>query len=710
MGNNKSSLSSSARSSVSDNRQYREASEARQFALSQITQLALRSAEIDLLFSDSARIVAAAMGADQVGIFEISEDRRTLRLCGGCGWPANTIGRKSVPAAVCRPLYEAIYAEDAVRFARGDALNVFGARTRVGGNGLALPIGNRDQRAGVLTITAREDTGEFDEAEISFLRTIAFILAAVWERQRFEATLKLRNRALEALEQGIMITDARRLDDPLIYVNPAFERLTGYSAEEAMGKNPRFLAGEDTAKPEINDIREAVKSGGTCRRMFINYRKDGGTFSNELTVSPVRNEAGEITQHVGIMADVSERVELESQLRQAQKMEAIGHLTGGIAHDFNNLLAIILGNSEILLEDIEDGELRQAIELVMSTAQRGAVLTQRLLAFGRRQALSPEPLAIGQVLHSLADMLRRTLGEPVELVTDDQSGEHLTMIDRCLFESALLNLAVNARDAMPNGGKLVITSDVLWETDGQRPADLGPGAYIKVTVRDTGIGMSPDVLAKAFEPFFTTKDVGRGSGLGLAMVYGFAKQSGGHVSIESEPSEGTSVNLFLPVTTEKPKPRVPETQSQEPMPKGSERILLVEDEIEVRRFVARLLARLGYSVIEADNAAMAMAALKKTNGIDLIFSDLILPGGTNGLQLVEEAQGLQPGLRVLLTTGYTEEYEKLAMTTQAPVLRKPYRRQELAVKLRLALERMECASNNLASSLGDANVPSVGKS
>jgi PAS domain S-box-containing protein len=666
-------------------------------ALSQITHLALKSAEIEVFFSESARLVATATGAEQVGIFEISEDRRTLLLCGGIGWPVNTIGRKSLPAAVCRPLYEAIFAEDAVKFARSDISNVFGAKANVAGNGFALPIGNRDQRVGVLTVTARDGAAEFDEAEIGFLRTIAFMLAAVWERQRFEATLKLRNRALEALEQGIMITDAKRLDNPLIYVNPAFERLTGYSAEDALGKNPRFLAVGDTGKPEISDIRNAVKEGGTCRRMFLNYRKDGGTFWNELTVSPVRNSAGEITQHVGIMADVSERVQLESQLRQAQKMEAIGHLTGGIAHDFNNLLAIILGNSEIILDDIEEGELKQAFELVMRTAQRGAVLTQRLLAFGRRQALSPEPLAVGQVLHSLADMLRRTLGEPVELVTADQSGEHMTMIDRSLFESALLNLAVNARDAMPSGGKLVITSDVLRETDGQRPADLGAGAYIKVTVRDTGIGMSTDVLAKVFEPFFTTKDVGRGSGLGLAMVYGFAKQSGGHVSIESEPSRGTCVNLYLPVTTEKPKPGVSESQSQEPVPKGTEQILLVEDEIEVRRFVSRLLGRLGYSVIEADNAAMAISALKSANGIDLIFSDLILPGGTNGLELIEAAKALRPDLRVLLTTGYTEEYEKLAMTTRAPVLRKPYRRQELATKLRFALEQFESTAATMGS-------------
>lgn len=591
--------------------QNRISNETRQYVLAQITHFALKGTEIDGLSSDCANLIAVGMDVDQVGIFEISEDRRTFHLNGGCGWPANMVKVKTVPTPVCRPLYEALSAEDSVAFDLKD-FDLRGRKVPVLGNGLAIPIGNSNKRAGVLTVCVRERTCSFDDSDIDFLRTIAFIIAAIWERQRFETILKLRNRALEALDQGIMITDCRRLDNPLIYVNPAFERLTGYSADEAIGKNPRFLSGAEDCLPEINDIREAVAAGRTCRRILVNYRKDSTTFQNELTVSPVRDEAGEITHYVGIMSDVSERLQLESQLRQAQKMEAIGHLTGGIAHDFNNLLAIILGHSEILLEDTADGELRQSAELVMSAAQRGAVLTQRLLAFGRRQALSPEPLSVAQVVQSLSDMLRRTLGEKVELIADYHCEEQLTMVDRSMLESTILNLAVNARDAMPNGGRLTVMSRVLGKTDTESPAELGVGTYIKVTVRDTGSGMSADVLANAFEPFFTTKEVGSGSGLGLAMVYGFAKQSGGHVCIESEVSCGTAVHIFLPVTAEKPKQIAVETISSDAMPKGSEQILLVEDEIEVRRFVARLLNRLGYSVIEAGDAATAIAELQKS--------------------------------------------------------------------------------------------------
>jgi PAS domain S-box-containing protein len=590
---------------------------------------------------------------------------------------------KAIPTAVCRPLYEALSVEGAVNFRRGEFTALPGPDAD--GAGLAVPIGERSARAGVLTVCTHDRVRQFGPSDISFLFTVAFILAAVWERRRSEAVLMLRNRALEALDQGLMITDAQRLDNPLIYVNPAFERLSGYRADEVLGKNPRFLQGPETDWSLVRDLRKSLEAGRTFRSTIVNYRRDGSRFWNDLTVSAVRDADGRATHHVGILADVSERIRLEAQLRQAQKMEAIGHLTGGIAHDFNNLLAVIMGNSEILLEDEVDEELKETIRLVLETAERGAILTQRLLAFGRRQTLRPEPIEIGQVLNSLAQMLQRTLGEQVHLTTSDDGTGTPAHVDKGLFESAILNLAVNARDAMPEGGELRIASEAVSIAEGAVP-ELAAGRYVRVSVTDTGTGMPPDVLAQVFVPFFTTKEVGRGSGLGLAMVYGFAKQSGGHVTIESRLGVGTTVNVYLPVAKAQGQGDQVSPDQQSAVPKGSERILLVEDEAEVRRFVSRLLGRLGYAVIEAENAASAIGMLQGDDGVDLLFSDLILPGGLNGLKLMESARALRPEIKVLLTTGYTEEYERIAESSPALILRKPYKRQELALTLRKVLD------------------------
>ncbi len=653
-------------------------------ALAEISQLALTS-EPDALFPEAADIVATVLQADTIGVFELSDDAKVLRLVAGCGWPAGALQRKPVPVGVSRPLREALSAEDAVAF-DGAELGSLLRGHAPDGVGLAVPMGARGARAGVLIACGGGAVRPEQENAGRFLKTAASILAAAWERKRTDAVLNLRNQALEALDQGIMITDAQRLDNPIIYVNPAFERLTGYAAGSVLGKNPRFLQGPATSPDIVRKLRETVGAGRVFHDTIVNYGRHRDEFWNELTISPVHGAEGGTTHYVGIMNNVSARVRLEAQLRQAQKMEAIGHLTGGIAHDFNNLLAVVLGNLEALLDDADDEEFRKTIELVMQTAERGAVLTQRLLAFGRRQTLRPEPLEIAAALESMADMLQRTLGEQVSLVCGNAARGKCAMVDRSLFESAILNLAVNARDAMPDGGELAIDAEMVTTGDSDLPEELAEGDFLKVEVRDTGIGMTAEVIKQAFEPFFTTKDVGRGSGLGLAMVYGFAQQSGGTVTIDSSPGKGTTVDLFLPKADVPAHSPLRVIAAKAPMPHGSERILLVEDEAEVRRFVAQLLQRLGYSVIEAADASSALDVLGTVNRIDLLFSDLILPGGTNGLGLVEKARAIQPDLRVLLTTGYTEEYERLSESSPGRILKKPYRRRELANLLRETLD------------------------
>ncbi|TFF18039.1 PAS domain-containing protein [Jiella endophytica] len=658
--------------------------------LAEIMQVALDGGDPSLLVDRAAELLANVSAADGVAIFELSGDRRTLRLVSGAGEVARDADARAFPAAVCRPLYESLSGEGAVFF-DGPMLATALAAELSGRHGLAFPIGPRLQRAGVIALLRREGFDGRDETLTDFVGSLAYVVASAWERRRTDAILALRNQALEALDQGVMITSARRTGEPLIYVNPAFEELTGYSSAEALGRNPRFLQGPETDRSTVQELGEACRDGRSIQTTILNYRRDGSEFQSDLSISPIRDGEGRITHHVGVISDATERLDLEAQFRQAQKMEAIGHLTGGIAHDFNNILAVILGNAEILLEEDLDVAHRPLLDLVIKGAERGALLTQRLLAFGRRQALRPEPVAISQSITSLADMLNRTLGEQIDVAIADRAGSRQAMVDRAIFESALINLAVNARDAMPEGGTLSIATQSFAAGDPALPAELSAGDYIEVRVADTGTGMSPEVLAKAFEPFFTTKAVGRGSGLGLAMVYGFVKQSGGHVAIESALGAGTVVSLFLPVAAEAAKEAAAPARRRS-LPTGSESILLVEDEEDVRNFVARLLGKLGYRVTEAEDAASALRVLEAPAKIDLLFSDLILPGGTNGLRLVEQARAMRPGIRVLLTTGYTEEFEKLAKGTPEWILRKPYRQSELATMLRTVLGDGDAAS------------------
>ncbi len=496
-----------------------------------LSQLALQGVPRDDLYQVAVELVARTLGVELVGILELSTDKRVLRLRAGSGWPEQSVNIRAVPLDYCPPLARGINSDVPVHFSRRN-FNLIPGLQNDKGSGVALPIGEKAVRIGVLVVCS-DGFRAFSETDINFLRAISFVLAADAEQRKAESTLRLRDRALEAIGEGIMITDAAEFDNPVIYVNPAFERLTGYTKEEAVGRNARFLQGADTDAETIHTIRGSVEEEATFRGSILNYRKDGTSFWNGLSISPIRDPNGTTSHFVGILSDETEQIQMASQLRQAQKMEALGHLTGGVAHDFNNLLAVILGNSEILHDEITDPELKATAELVMTTAEKGADLTQHLLAFGRRQALHPESLDLGEVIGTLSDMLSRTLGTHITFETRSTT-DRPAYVDRGLFESAVLNLVLNARDAMTNGGVLSIETALVQSGPGLA-GDVVPGDYIQVTVKDTGVGMERDVLERAFDPFFTTKGVGKGSGMGLSMVYGFAKQSGGHVNIESQP-------------------------------------------------------------------------------------------------------------------------------------------------------------------------------
>jgi signal transduction histidine kinase len=365
--------------------------------------------------------------------------------------------------------------------------------------------------------------------------------------------------------------------------------------------------------------------------------------------------------YADLQAATEERQRAEEALRQAQKMETIGQLTGGVAHDFNNLLTIVLGNLERLVRRIDQREdpatMRRAAESAIAGAQRAASLTRSLLAFSRRQPLSPKPVDMNRLVSNMAELLRRTLGESVTIQSVVSGGLWLTEVDPNQLENAILNLAVNARDAMPNGGRLTIETANAY-LDARYVAsepEVRPGQYVVLSVTDTGIGMAKEVADKVFEPFFTTKDVGKGTGLGLSQVYGFVKQSGGHVRIYSEPGQGTSVKIYLPRLVGKAADAEPIDLDQSDPVQGNANggtVLVVEDEAGVREHSVETLREAGYRVLAAENGEAALRVIDGEPSLDLLFTDVGLPGGMTGRQLADEARRRRPGLKVLFTTGY----------------------------------------------------------
>jgi signal transduction histidine kinase/CheY-like chemotaxis protein len=382
--------------------------------------------------------------------------------------------------------------------------------------------------------------------------------------------------------------------------------------------------------------------------------------------------------------------ELNQRLSQSQKMEAMGQLTGGVAHDFNNLLTVILGNAEHLAERLAaNKELHKIADDIATAAERGSDLTRSLLAFARKQPLMPMDIDIGQKILGMEQLLRRTLGEHIECEFRFDPGLWLASVDPGQLASALLNLVLNARDAMPSGGRLTVEvrNVSLGESDVDVNGDAGPGDYVVVAVTDTGSGMSAEVAGRALEPFFTTKEVGKGTGLGLSMVYGFARQSGGSMQIRSEPERGTAVRLFFP-RVGAPQANAAPSIGQRAAAAANETILVVEDNAMVREYVESELKALGYRVIVTRNAPAALDILRGPEKIDLMFSDVVMPGGMFGLELAKEAARLRPGLKILLTSGYTEHPAEAldGLDQEVRILNKPYRRHELASALRSALK------------------------
>ena len=449
--------------------------------------------------------------------------------------------------------------------------------------------------------------------------------------------------------------------------NTGAQRIKGYAAEDIVGQHYRRFYTEEDRKAGAPERALAIaRDSGKFETEGWRVRKDGTRFWASAVINRITDKEGRLIGYAKVTRDVSERRETQialqkaqEQLVQAQKMEGIGQLTGGVAHDFNNLLTIILGNLETLqrglqASSLDPPRLARSTDNALRGAQRAAALTQRLLAFSRRQPLDPKPVDVSRLVSGMSDLLRRTIGEQIAIEAVLAGGLWRAHVDPNQLEVAILNLAVNARDAMPAGGKLTIETANAYLDEGYAAvqAEVVPGQYVAICVSDTGIGMSKGVLARAFEPFFTTKDVGQGTGLGLSQVYGFVKQSGGHIKIYSEPQQGTTVKLYLPRLHGDADVAIEPEQRLFPRSADAETILVVEDDDDVRTYSKEILRELGYSILEAATGAAALRVLDAHPEIDLLFTDVGLPGGMNGRQLADEARKRRPNLKILFTTGY----------------------------------------------------------
>ena len=493
--------------------------------------------------------------------------------------------------------------------------------------------------------------------------------------QRVRASEELHRAIVESISDGIIALDG---DGAVQAVNGAAQAMFGWREDEVVGRRVRDLMPASLVaeflRPGVREVESRPAQSDPLPLRIRVGRLDGEDQSGWLAV----------------VHDLTEEHKTEQRLRQAQRMESVGQLTGGIAHDFNNLLTVIIGGVESVGERLApDDELTQLCEMALSAAERGADLTRRLLAFARKQTLEPEPVDVGCMIDGMEQMLRRTLGE--QITFRFETGEKLgsALVDPSQLESALLNLCINARDAMPQGGRLTIEagSATLDDAYAEQHFDVSPGDYIMLAVSDTGSGMTPDVVERAFEPFFTTKPIGKGTGLGLAMVFGFVKQSGGHVRIYSEPGHGTTVRLYLPCATQAAAGPARPPQVGNDIVAGEERILLVEDDELVRINAERMLRVLGYQVVTATDGVEAMEILSRGENVDLLFTDVVLPGGMSGPALADAARALRAGLRVLYSSGYTDKalVHNGKVGSSVHLLSKPYRRQDLARKVREAL-------------------------
>lgn len=521
-----------------------------------------------------------------------------------------------------------------------------------------------------------------NEFQIDGRRMFTGVVSDLTELRQAQAVSDRLGRILDRSLNEIYVFESGSLR--FTQVNYGARRNMGYSSAEFRQLTPVDIKPEYT-KESFAALLQPLHDGSQDVLVFktLHQRKDGSTYPVEVHLQLMRTESPAV--YAAIIQDITELERREAILLQSQKMEAIGQLTGGIAHDFNNLLSVIIGNNELLGRRLDDPRLCRLLDNSTGAAERAAQLTSQLLTFARQQPLEPQIIDPNELVLEMMDMLQRTLGETIQLEAILAPDIGRMLADPVQVHNALLNLAINSRDAMPNGGRLIIeTSNVeLDESAVKSRADAEPGHYVRLSVRDTGAGMTPEVRARVLEPFYTTKEQGKGTGLGLSMVHGFAKQSGGHVDVYSELGFGTAISLYLPNASAAPVMQLSHAPEQEATAIG-ETVLVVEDDSNVREVTIDRLEHLGYSIIEAENAQQALDILEAGAKVDVLLSDVVMPGGITGVELVAEVRRKYPNVKAILSSGYAPDANVSLRST--PWMRKPYTLSELAQTLRQVLD------------------------
>jgi len=507
------------------------------------------------------------------------------------------------------------------------------------------------------------------------------------ERKRAETERASLVAAVEQTAEELVITN---LEGNIQYCNPSFEMLTGYKRSEVVGRNPRFLKSGEQDAEFYRGLWDTIKSGKIWSGRFVNRKKDGSLYIAEGTISPIHDKAGNLSGFVSATHDVTGRLRMEEQLRQAQKMEGIGRLAGGVAHDFNNLLTVIAGYSGLLEDKLSGNDtLRDYAQQITRASSHAAGLTKQLLIFSSKQIIKPKPLDLNEFVEGMRPMLQRLVGEDIEVVTDLAPELGMVCADADQASQILINLAANARDAMPRGGKLSIrTANVEAGKVPSSPDSVNlPGAAVLLAVSDTGVGMTNETRQNIFEPFFTTKERGRGVGLGLSTVYGIVKQNKGCIDVRSRPGKGAAFSIYLPRIDAEP-PARDSAKPAEAGARGSETILVVEDHEAVRSLIVGTLELSGFQVLQAGDGPSALSLAGEFPGnIDLLLTDVIMPG-MNGRQVTEHLTALRPGLKVLFISGYSGELiaHRGVLDAGLDYLPKPFTPEALVAKVRQMLE------------------------
>jgi two-component system, cell cycle sensor histidine kinase and response regulator CckA len=576
-----------------------------------------------------------------------------------------------------------------------DGLTPFGEVSRPSASLMFVPVRHGERVAGILSIQSYTPRA-YDEADLAVLQTLADHCGSALERLRIEAALRESREQLQRAESVALVMTAHvGLDGRWLKVPPRLGELLGYSEAELRSRTVPEVMHPDDLAPIASELRKLVsgevRSSDHTARLI---RRDGGTVWVLANASTVQDDAGAPLYFLVYLRDVTERKNLEEQLRQAQKMEAVGRLAGGVAHDFNNLLTAIIGNADLLLRVIEPEDARRLDVLEINrAAHRAATLVRQLLAFSRKQVLKPRLVDLNTVVTDLSAMLRRVIGEHVALRVELQPQLGRVLADPGQLEQVITNLAVNARDAMPSGGTLLIrTADVdPADVPGQSPESVPlVDPLVELSVRDDGVGMDERTLARLFEPFFTTKELGRGTGLGLATVYGIVRQSGGHIRVNSRLHHGSTFAVYLP-RVEGRGERVEEPPEWTDQPRAAGTVLVVEDDLSVRRLACRVLRARGYRVLEAGDGDEALELVHGREGaLDLVITDIIMPG-LSGPALVERLLPEASDLRVLYITGYSEEAirQQGVLPAGGALLEKPFTAHQLAERVRGVLAKTE---------------------